>query len=278
MSVILKGRELDEYNKSVYSRQWLDSSAARMRTDYYKKDHYEDTLRTLQSSGGTKVLECGIGTGEFFALELARSGKDVYGIDLSDVLLDDCRLRFRDNGLSARLGIADVHGLPFKDGAFDATFAIGVMPYMKDLSRVVWEMVRVTRKGGMVVFDVMNPLHITQLSNYWYRVFEATPAGFRTIHMLKSLKRSLGFKTNFKEKPEKVNHQLISPPRMLNILRRMPVRYTVRGYNVLLPLNIPVIGNRCNLCERSRLFSHGLRDNRLLKYFGSKLVFVIEKP
>lgn len=277
MSVILKGRELDEYNKKVYSRQWLGSSALRLGSDYYKKDHYQDTLQTLRASGGTRVLECGIGTGEFFGLELARSGKDVYGIDLSDVLLDDCRLRFRDNGLLARLGIADVHSLPFKDGAFDATFAIGVMPYMKDLARVAGEMVRVTRKGGMVVFDVMNPWHITQLTNYWYRAFEATTIGFKTIHMLKSFKRSLGFKTNFKAAPEKVNHQLISPLRMLRILKRMPVRYAVRGYNVLLPLNVPVIGNRCNLCDRSELFARGLKNNRILKYFGSKLVFIAEK-
>jgi ubiquinone/menaquinone biosynthesis C-methylase UbiE len=277
MGSILRGQELVEYNKKVYSAQWLNASKHRLETDYYKKDHNQDTLETLLESDGKKVLECGIGTGEFFALGLARNNRVVYGIDFSDKLLNDCKERFNKEGLIVRLGMADAQKLPFKNDVFDATYAIGVMPYIQDLNAAVNEMIRVTKKGGIILFDMMNLWHISQLINYWYRVFEANPIGFKAIYLLKKIKQSLSFKTYFKDALERVNYRLISPLEMACILNRLPVWYRVRGYNVLLPLDLPILGKITNLCERSRPFSYGLKDNKILKYFGAKLVIAIEK-
>jgi hypothetical protein len=124
---------------------------------------------------------------------------------------------------------------------------------------------------------MMNGWHSSQFINHWYRVFESSAIGFGSISLLKRLKKSVGFQTHFKEAPEKVNHRLISPRRMTGILRRLGLGYHIMGYNVLLPLDLPVLGKRGNLCERSKLFSRGLKDNRVLKYFGAKLVIVIKK-
>jgi len=277
MSAVLTGKARDEYNKTVYARKWLDSSAARLGTDYYAKDHHRDTLEALIGAAGARVLECGIGTGEYFALGLARAGKDVFGIDFSEMLLRDCRRRFAREGFSARLGMADAHTLPFRGGSFDAVYAIGVMPYMKDLRLVVREMVRVTKVGGVIIFDVMNLWHVSQFINYWYCVVESSAFGFRLIDALKRFKRSLGLTTNFKGTREKVNYRLLSPLAVRAALRGCPGKVTVRGYNVLLPLNLPVVGRHANLCERVPLFARGLKDNGVLKYFGAKLVVTIEK-
>lgn len=277
MAVVLRGKELEDYNKTRYSGQWLTSAEHRLTSDYYKRDHNLDTLKTLLESPGKKVLECGIGTGEFFAMELARGGKNVYGIDFSDSLLGDCRARFSREGFTVRLGMADAQNLPFTGDVFDASYAIGVMPYMEDLDLAVGEMLRVTRKGGIVVFDMMNLWHPSQFINYWYRVFEASRFGFKAIEALKRFKRSIGLKTNFKEIPEKVNYSLISPLRMLKVVKRTGSKFRVMGYNVLLPLDMPLLGRAGNLCRRFSYFEKGLKDNKMLKYFGAKLVFVIEK-
>jgi len=277
MAVILHGKELDSYNKTRYSGQWLTSAEQRLSSDYYKRDHNLDTLETLARAPGKRVLECGIGTGEFFALELARAGKSVCGIDFSDVLLKDCRSRFEKNGFTVNLGMADVQKLPFEPGAFDIVYAIGVMPYMHDLELAIREMVRVTRNGGTVLFDMINLWHSSQFINYWYRVVEASPFGFKAIDLLKKFKRSLGLKTNFKGVPEKVNYRLISPWKVLRILKKLGLEYTVKGYNVLLPLDLPILGKKGNLCRKFPYFEKGLKDSRTLKYFGAKLVFTIEK-
>lgn len=269
--------DLEEYNKQVYAFTWLNAADERLNSDYYKKDHYRDTLDALIKSKGNKVLECGIGTGEFFALELAKSGKSIYGIDFSEPLLADCRERFAKNGHAAHLAIADAAEISFKDGMFDAVFAIGVMPFMKDLDHTIEEMLRVTKKGGIVMFDMMNLFHISQFINHLYKVIESNKLGFGMIGLLKRLKKTLGFKTNFKTLPERPNHCLISPIEILASLKRTPWKYTIMGYNVLLPLNMPILGAKANLCEKSPLFSYGLKNNKFWKYFGSKLVVVIEK-
>lgn len=269
--------DLEEYNKKVYAFKWLNTADERLSSDYYAKDHYRDTLQTLIGAKGKKVLECGIGTGEFFAIKLAENGRDVYGIDFSEPLLVDCRKRFAEKGYSAHLAIADASEISFRSDSFDAVFAIGVMPFIEDLDHAVGEMLRVTRKGGIVVFDMMNACHISQSINHLYKVIEASRVGFGIINSLKKFKNSLGLKTNFKELPEKPNHRLISPLEMMRVVRRTGAKFRVSGYNVLLPLDMPIVGRAGNLCKKFPLFERGLKDNRALKYFGAKLVFVIEK-
>jgi ubiquinone/menaquinone biosynthesis C-methylase UbiE len=269
--------DLEKYNKEIYAFKWLNAADERLSSDYYKKDHYLDTLETLIKARGAKALECGIGTGEFFAMCLAENGKDVYGIDFSEPLLIDCKDRFRKKGHVAHLAIADAAEISFKDNSFDVVFAIGVMPFMKDLDHAVNEMLRVTKKGGIVVFDMMNLCHISQFINHLYKVAEASKIGFNVINSLKKLKKSLGLKTNFKELPEKPNHRLISPFEILKVVKKTGAKFQVRGYNVLLPLDMPVLGRAGNLCRRFPYFERGLKDSKLMKYFGAKLVFIIKK-
>jgi ubiquinone/menaquinone biosynthesis C-methylase UbiE len=191
----------------------------------------------------------------------------VYGIDFSDSLLGDCRSRFSKEGYVVRLGLADAQKLPFKSGSFDAAYSIGVMPYMEDLDLAVSEMVRVVRSGGIVMFDMMNLWHPSQFINYWYRAFDA----------LKRFKKAIGLKTNFKDRPEKVNYNLISPLTMLKAVKKSGCKFKMMGYNVLLPLDMPILGRAGNLCRKFPYFEKGLKDSKLLRYFGAKLVFIIEK-
>lgn len=266
-----------EYNRNVYARKWLGSSSARIETDYYDRDHHRDTLELLKTAKGKRVLECGIGTGEFFAAQLARTGKEIYGIDFSEILLNDCRKNLNAESLFTKLVMGDVQDIPFGDEFFDITYAIGVMPYVQDLNKAVSEMFRVTKKDGLILFDIMSSWHISQVLNYWYCLFESTEFGFNTIYLMKRFKKLLGLKTHFKELPERVSYRLISPAEILRILKHSGYRYRIRGYNVLLPLNLPILGKAGNLCDRVPLFSRGLKDNRFMKYFGSKLVVIIEK-
>ena len=272
-----KEREVYDYNRTAYSLQWLNSSDHRLASDYYKRDHYQDTMETLLALKGTRVLECGIGTGEFFALNLAKSGKSIYGIDFSGILLNDCKTRFAKEDQPVRLGMADLQRIPFKSETFDITYSMGVIVFVKDLEMAIQEMVRVTKRGGIVMFDMMNLWHPSQVINYWYRCIEASRTGFAAIRFLKNVKRRFGFTTNFKTAPDKVGYRLISPAAVIRILKRMPVIYKISGYNVLLSLDLPILGKHANLCTRFPLFAHGLKNHKILKYFGAKLVITMEK-
>lgn len=266
-------RDKIRYTRDVYAGKWLGSREFRLQSDYYRRDHYYDTLNAIAREPGSRVLDCGVGTGEFFARELIRSGKEFYGIDFAAKLIRECKELFWSIGEQVRIGMARLEELPFPSGVFDVTFAIGVLPYVPEPDVAVREMVRVTRKGGLVVFDAMNKWHVSQLINFWYCALESCPAGFEIINALKGIKKRIFGESHIKEVREELNYRLLSPLTIGRILKVLPVTYYSRGYNVLLPLSLPILGHRSNWCERFPLFSHGLKDQRILKQFGAKLVY-----
>lgn len=121
-----------------------------------------------------RVADVGTGTG-VLALELARLGLDVVGIDRSEAMLETARqkwaleqaeptrvasrARARANAVTPRstrrgtleLLAGDAHALPLPDAAFDAVFAHMVLHSLEQPERAVREMARVVRPGGRVV-------------------------------------------------------------------------------------------------------------------------------
>ena len=60
------------------------------------------------------------------------------------------------------------------------------------------------------------------------------------------------------------------------MLRNIGVDYKMKGFMILLPVRLPLLHDKVNLCKYSDLFSYGLQDSAL-RYFGAKLVYVCEK-
>lgn len=104
---------------------------------------------------GRKVLEIGVGAGTDH-LRFARSGALCTGIDLSEVSLETTRRRFRAEGLSSDLRVADAEHLPFPDNAFDITYSWGVIHHTPDTPKAAREIVRVLRPGGRFCVMVYN--------------------------------------------------------------------------------------------------------------------------
>jgi demethylmenaquinone methyltransferase/2-methoxy-6-polyprenyl-1,4-benzoquinol methylase len=95
---------------------------------------------------GKRALDVATGTGDL-AIELARRGAEVTGLDFSEPMLELARRKAP--------GIEWVRGnaleLPFDDGAFDAvTVGFGARNFA-DLGRGLAEMARVAKPGGRVV-------------------------------------------------------------------------------------------------------------------------------
>ncbi|MFO0687709.1 MAG: metalloregulator ArsR/SmtB family transcription factor [Myxococcota bacterium] len=101
-----------------------------------------------------RVADIGTGTG-VLALELARLGLDVVGIDRSEAMLETARQKWQLEAANARGSIelrpGDAHALPLADASVDAAFAHMVLHSLEDPERAVREMARVVRPGGRVV-------------------------------------------------------------------------------------------------------------------------------
>ena len=109
----------------------------------------------LNATPGRRILEVGCGLGDDAAAlaKLVAPGGSVVAIDGSQAMIDAARERHRDvAGLS--FDVADAAHLPFDDASFDACRIDRVLQHIDDPARAIAEMVRVLRRGGVVVaFD-----------------------------------------------------------------------------------------------------------------------------
>jgi SAM-dependent methyltransferase len=105
---------------------------------------------------GMAVLDAATGDGNV-ALEAARRGAAVSAYDLSPAQLERGRARAAAAGLDAKWVEADVEALPGFDGSFDAVLSVYGAALAPRPKRTVRELLRLTRRGGVLVFAAPTP-------------------------------------------------------------------------------------------------------------------------
>ena len=142
------------YNKLS---RWYDLLAGR-----YERKYRDAGLQELGVKEGDVVLEIGFGTGHCI-LTLARSVGNsgrVYGIDISDGMVDSARAKVKETGLSGRveLNVFDAVKLPFEANSFDAVFMSFTLELFDtpEIPIVLKECRRVLRSGGRICIVAMS--------------------------------------------------------------------------------------------------------------------------
>lgn len=149
-------REIEHHRRIVGRAEAIwnwDSPAGRMRAARRAELFVEHAgLRP-----GTRALELGCGTGVFLE-QVARSGAEIHGLDLSEDLL--ARARARMTGASnVRLDCGNAEAMPYPEGHFDAAYGSSVLHHL-DLDAALRELHRVLKPGGRLVFaepNLLNP-------------------------------------------------------------------------------------------------------------------------
>jgi len=138
-----------KYMSNAYSKFWIN---VREKKGFqkYDKNLVRYIIKNLGSGG--RLLEVAIGTGYPFADYFQKKGYDVYGIDISPLLVEKCK-KINPN---INCTVSDAERLPYKDNYFDATYCFHSTWYFPDLIKVISEMIRVTVPKGLVIFDIMN--------------------------------------------------------------------------------------------------------------------------
>ena len=110
----------------------------------------EAAVRGLPVQPGDRVLEVGVGTGE--ALPLYPTNCEILGIDLSENMLEKAHDRVREHELDhVSLQQMDAGHMEFMDDSFDIVMAAYVVTAVPDYRKVVNEMIRVCKPGGLIV-------------------------------------------------------------------------------------------------------------------------------
>jgi SAM-dependent methyltransferase len=144
---------------------WVEAFRADYLTVYPHRDlesARQEVAHLVEQGVRGRVLDlcCGFGR---HALALRKRGADVFGLDLSPDLLARARELPDGELLHDRLVRADARAIPFASGCFDALVNLfSSFGYFGDDgdARVLSEIARVLRPGGLAVLDLMNPERI----------------------------------------------------------------------------------------------------------------------
>lgn len=136
----------DYYNSSLWPKFRFWESLAYLPRGGERRARNE-VLRHLPPLAGTRLLDVAIGDGR--NMPLIPTDCEVYGVDISRVLLEKCRQDYADRDIHLVVGQAEA--LPFPDATFDNMFSLGAINHVNDPGRALQEMARVVKPGGTIV-------------------------------------------------------------------------------------------------------------------------------
>lgn len=109
-----------------------------------------DAIQVANKIGG-RILEVGVGTG--ISLPGYARAASLYGIDISDKILDKARERVKRYSLNnvEAIEVMDAEALTFEDSSFDVIVAQYVITAVPNPEKALDEFARVVRPGGEIV-------------------------------------------------------------------------------------------------------------------------------
>jgi len=103
----------------------------------------------LSLHAGDRVLDvaCGVGNATVAA---ARAGVAATGLDIAEPAIEQARARARMEGLAIRFDVGDFEAMPCDNESFDVVFSMFGVMFAPHPERVVPELARVCRPGGLI--------------------------------------------------------------------------------------------------------------------------------
>jgi SAM-dependent methyltransferase len=164
--------------------------------------NYQERLRVVVDfahktglPSGSRALDIGCGAG-YATVALAKHGYHVDAVDAVPSTVDSTRNLVAKAGLehSVKVGMGDIHALPFTNNTFDLVIAVGVLPWLRSTVEPLQEIRRILRPGGYLIVTVENRWGLRQflnpLANPLLRpVKEATKTILRGLHLVESRPR-----------------------------------------------------------------------------------------
>jgi ubiquinone/menaquinone biosynthesis C-methylase UbiE len=137
------------YMRDIYPYYWIKA-----RKKYYHNIPYDKNLITLieESCQPKIILDVAIGTGDPYADYFVNKNIDVYGIDISQILIESCN---KYNKL-IKTSVGDAENMDYSTNFFDLVYCFHSTWYFTNVQNAVSEMIRVTKNQGYVFFDIQN--------------------------------------------------------------------------------------------------------------------------
>jgi ubiquinone/menaquinone biosynthesis C-methylase UbiE len=145
----------------------------------------------LPLHGSERVLDVGCGAGAL-AFAVSPGAREVVAIDSDAAMVEIARTHAPSN---VRVELGDGERLPFEDGEFDVAATLRTLHHTPHPGRLVTELVRVTKPGGMLlVVDQLAPVDENEARalNEFERARDASTSRVLPEHELRELFAQLG--------------------------------------------------------------------------------------
>ncbi|MHC1783842.1 MAG: class I SAM-dependent methyltransferase [Anaerolineaceae bacterium] len=113
-----------------------------------------------------RILEIGCGAG-LTTTDIARRGYRVTAVDTSQAMVELARENAQKSNLDSLVSFhqADIYDLKYEEHSFDLVIALGVIPWLPDLSLALERITRLVRNGGYLLVNMDNRRRLNHLLN-----------------------------------------------------------------------------------------------------------------
>ena len=144
--------DIPEQAKEAYD-ELADWYSARKKDSYEFKILLPVILNLLGNLRGKSLVDVGCGSCAY-SVEFAKRGADVYGVDISQKMLEKAMHNANMRNVRLELQKADMHSLPYKDGRFE----IVILTLTILNTKIVQEASRVLKSHGLLLYADTHPI------------------------------------------------------------------------------------------------------------------------
>jgi len=143
---------------------WYDNLLETDADSYQRQVILPNVLRLVELKAGMKILDLACGSG-FFSRELAKTGAEVVGVDISSELIN---LAKKQEGKNVNYFISPAHELSMlADQSMDAVVTILAIQNIAEVKEVFAEVKRVLKPGGKLVVVMNHPAFRIPKASSW---------------------------------------------------------------------------------------------------------------
>jgi len=119
---------------------------------YPRMQYFNKVVKTWK---GMEVLDLGCGSG-YMSEELHQLGAIVTGIDANASIIKAASKHACSSVLDIRYHVGTGESLPFNNNTFNIVVCVDVLEHVNDVKKVISEISRVLKSGGLFLFDTIN--------------------------------------------------------------------------------------------------------------------------
>lgn len=174
-----------------YSKVW----ESRGRQEMSKKE-LGLINKYLSSQAPNKIIDIGVGNGRILenVSKFSADNAELFGIDVSDNMVDICKKKFKDNKKVKRIEVCDLsrENIPFNE-SFNFATMIRVLKYNENWKEMIGKVGAKLNPNGIFIFTMPNKISVSVLSGDTFSE-KNIPILYTSQNELKKVLSACGFK------------------------------------------------------------------------------------